>query len=264
MKIGILSKRKTHLTGNMKGYYESKGHEVTIFTADNLCINESLLKNDFYILKSKQIFYLYAGYYLEAHNVPVIPETDISFKIKNRIESQLLLRKANILTPDFYIGTLETLKIQLKNKNFPLIAKPIMGSGSRGVKFIKAHQDLDLINTDDYIYVEKFIEGTHYIIYFIGDDICSCEKTPLVNEHTDAKHIEITKDMRQIVYKFKNSYNLLFGHLDIVKEKNTGKIFVVDPGSFPEFSNWKCKVDTVPLLCNLILEEFNKKLMYLK
>jgi hypothetical protein len=57
MKIGILSKRTTMLTGKMKQYYENKGINVVIYTLDNLNINESLFSNDFYILKSKNLFF---------------------------------------------------------------------------------------------------------------------------------------------------------------------------------------------------------------
>ena len=53
MKIGILSKRTGNFTGKIKNYFESNGHQISIFTATNLCINESLLNNDFYILKRR-------------------------------------------------------------------------------------------------------------------------------------------------------------------------------------------------------------------
>ena len=58
MKIGILSKRTQMITGKIKEYLEKKGHNVKIYSAENLCINESLFENDFYILKSKKLFFL--------------------------------------------------------------------------------------------------------------------------------------------------------------------------------------------------------------
>ena len=50
----------------------------------------------------------------------------------------------------------------------------------------------------------------------------------------------------------------MFGHLDIVREDSTNNLFIVDPGTFPEFSNWKCKIDPVSEVCDLILENFEK------
>ncbi|MFW9936756.1 MAG: RimK family alpha-L-glutamate ligase [Candidatus Thorarchaeota archaeon] len=255
MKIGILSKRKTHFTGKMKKYYESKGMNVKIFSADNSNIDENLLENDFFILKSKKMFYLYAGYFLEANNIPVIPNTEISFKNKNRVESKHLAKKAGFLVPKTYLGTIDTIINKVKPSDYPLILKPIMGSGSRGVKVINTKVDLKDI---DYgiLFLEKFIFGKHYLAYFIGDEFCVCEKKPLTNEHAEVKKINVSNEVKEILAKWKNNYNLLFGHLDIVQEDSTNRLYIVDSGSFPEFSNWKCEGDPVSKVCNLILEKF--------
>ena len=106
--------------------------------------------------------------------------------------------------------------------------------------------------------MEEFIEGTHYTVYFIGDEICVMEKIPLANEHSEMTKRDLSKEIKQIIMKWKNCYNLLFGHLDIVQEKKTNKHFVVDTGSFPEFTNWKCGGDPVSIIGNLILEEYKK------
>ena len=52
MSIGILSKRKTMMAGNLKACLENKGFEVSIYTLENLVIDESLLNHEFFILKS--------------------------------------------------------------------------------------------------------------------------------------------------------------------------------------------------------------------
>lgn len=257
MKIGILSKRTGNFTGKMKKYFEEKGSKVKIYTYKNLVLNDSLLKNDFYILKSKKLFFLYAGYYLEAHNVPVIPHTEISFQNKNRIEAHFLIKQAGLLGPQITLGTAKTLKTHLKNSDFPLILKPLMGSGSKGIRIINSFKQINT-QIEEVLYLEKVIVGTHYLAYFIGDDICVFEKKPFENEHANVKEIELPTDIKNIVVKWKKRYNLLFGHLDIVREDNTSKLFIVDPGTFPEFSNWNCKNDPVSSVCNLILAYFKK------
>ena len=257
MKIGILSKRTGNFTGKIKLYLEKKGHTVNIYTANNLCINDSLLVNDFFILKSKHLFYLYAGYFLEANNVPVIPSTDISYRHKNRIESYFSIKNTNLLLPNVFMGTIDTLKSQLKKTNLPLISKPILGSGSKGVKVINSFQDFNTIGEESF-YLEKFIEGTHYLVYFIDKEICICEKKPLANEHDKVKVIHSDGEIEEYIRKWKNKYNLLFGHLDLVRDKNTNKLFVVDAGTFPEFSNWKHNTDPVSKVCNLILDRYQQ------
>jgi len=258
LRIGILSKRTGYFTGKLKNFFESKGHNTIIYTKENLCLNESMLENDLYILKSKhQIPFVYAGFYAESHGIPVIPNSDISQKHKDRFEAYLLIKNAGLLYPKWYYGTPQTIKKNLKDKDFPLILKPVSGSGSIGVKIIYNFSDIENLN-QDILYLEKYIEGKHYTVYFIGDKICSMEKIPLTNEHSEMTRRELSKEIKQIIMKWKNQYNLLFGHLDIVVEKKTNKHLVVDTGSFPEFSNWKCGGDPVSLIGNLILKEYKK------
>jgi len=257
MNIGILSKRKTMLAGRLKNCLENKGFSVSFYTLENLVINETLLEQDFFILKSKSLFFLYAGYFLEANKKIVIPNPQISFIQKNRIHSHFLMKKVGLLTPDIYLGTAETFKRQLDLKDFPFILKPIMGSGSKGVKVIKSFNDL---KKKGILYLEKFIKGVHYNIYFIDNNICTLVKPPLANEHVDMKKIETPDDIKDLINKWINFFNgdLLFGHLDIVREESSNRLYVVDPGSFPEFTNWKCDIEPIETICNLIIDKYRK------
>jgi len=227
MKIGILSKREGHFAGEIQKYLNINGHDVKIYTAENLCINEILLNRDLYILKSKHLLYLYAGYFLEANMIPVIPSANISYVHKDRVESYFTMKNVGFLCPKIYMGTFKTLKSQLKDSNFPLISKPILGSGSKGVKLHKSLHDFN-VSSESYLYLENFIEGTHYLAYFIGNEICICEKKPLANEHQDTEFIESDKEIEKYLIKWKEKYNLLFGHLDLVRETNSNKLYVVD------------------------------------
>ncbi|MFX1494314.1 MAG: RimK family alpha-L-glutamate ligase [Promethearchaeota archaeon] len=255
MNIGILSKRTTNFTTNLRSYYEQEGYSVKIYTKKNLSINDSLIENDFFILKTKQLQFLYAGYFLEANDIPVIPNTEISFKCKNRIEAFFLIKSLGFNSPHIFLGTFETIKQKLNKSYFPLISKPIMGSGSRGIKLINSFRDFKKDNNKIF-YLEKFINGIHYIAYFIGDLMCICEKQPLVNEHASVNLIKTPSDIRDIILKWKKKYNLLFGHLDIVRERITNKLYVVDVGSFPEFSNWKCKEDPISRIGDIIIKRY--------
>jgi len=257
LKIGILSKRNKMFTAKIKSYLESEGHIVELYTLDNLSINQSLLKNDFYILKSKHMFFLYAGYFLEGNNIPVIPNVNLSYKHKNRIEAHYLIKQAGLLGPNIYMGMGDILKAKLKKSDYPFIQKPLMGSGSKGVRLITNPEDLKS-NDGGAIYLEKFIHGIHYLSYFIEDKVCVYEKLPLSNEHSQIKTIKMTQDLIDITLQWKNYCDMLFGHLDIVRDEKTNRLYVVDPGSFPEFSNWDCSTDPVKEVCRLILNEYDK------
>ncbi len=259
MKIGILSKRKENLTGKLKKYFENKNLEVKIYTLENLNINDSLLENDFFILKSKKLFFLYAGYYIEANNIPVIPNPNFTYMQKNRIESHFLMKRAGLNVPDIFMGTPETLKKSFQTRDFPLILKPIMGSGSKGILKINTIEDLNF-NQDLPLYLEKYIKGEHYIVYFIGNEVCTLIKPPLSNEHVDMEKINNPDDILKVIEKWRKYLddNALFGHLDMIRERETEELYIVDPGSFPEFSNWKCETHFIPKICNLILNQFEK------
>lgn len=247
------------LTGKIKEYYETNGYNVTIYTLENLIINEILFKNDFYILKSKSLFFLYAGFFLNENDIPVIPNPYFSFLQKNRLQSHFLIQKAGLLAPIMYYGTPEMLIEQLESDIFPLILKPVVGSGSRGVKIISSFQDLKR-EDKKILYLEKFINGIHYTVYFIGEQICTLIKPPLSDEHVKMEKIKTPKDIKDIIKKWKLvlGVNQLFGHLDIVRSESDNELFVVDPGSFPEFSNWKCGNSTVKKICDLILNQVEK------
>jgi hypothetical protein len=257
LNIGLLSKKTGGLTGNLKQYLNSKNHRVKIFTYENLRIDNSLLNKDFYILKSKHLLFFYAAYFLEANGIPVIPNPDIAFKQKNRIEAHYLIKEAGLLAPKIYLGTKQSFIRNVETPHFPYVQKPLMGSGSQGVKLIEKWSDLD-DREQAILYMEEFIYGTHLLVYFIGKEIMVFEKTPLTNEHAPVKKVKLTNNIREIVKRWKSTQNLLFGHLDIVIEKATKKIYLVDPGSFPEFDNWSIQSNPTAKIGNLILEKYNE------
>ncbi len=245
--------------GDLSNYLQSKGHIVEIFTLKNLIINKELLKNDLFILKSKQLFFLYAGYFIESNNISIYPSTEIAFKTKNRIEAYFLIKKAGLLSPNIYLGTRDVLNRNLLFNSGPFIQKPIMSSGSKGIKLINDPEDIEA-EEHEILYIEKFIIGIHYLAYFINDEILVYEKEPLSNEHAHVKKTDLTEDLESIVLKWKNENGLFFGHLDLVKEENTNKFYIVDTGCFPEFSHWKNRIEAVKSIWDIILTLYEKDL----
>ena len=54
--------------------------------------------------------------------------------------------------------------------NFPLLAKPIISSGSKGIQIINNEDELDLVQkTDNYIIVE-YLKGTEYTVDILFDN----------------------------------------------------------------------------------------------
>lgn len=256
VRIGILSKRTNTFAGRMKDYLETLGHNVKIYTLNNLCINKALLEEqDYFILKSKKLIYLNAGFFIKANNIPIFPDPELTFKHKNRIQAHYLLKQAGLESPDFFIGSKNALKNHIDNIDLPLVSKSFMDSGSLDVSFINKNSNLSSLG-EHIVYFERKVKGKHYIIYFIENDISVSEKPPLSTEHAEMKQITPTKSMIKIVEKWRKTHDVPFGHLDVIQEDSSEKIVVVDPGNFPEFVNWKGKDDPCPKVCNIILKRF--------
>ncbi|MBN1801294.1 MAG: hypothetical protein JW891_07295 [Candidatus Lokiarchaeota archaeon] len=255
-RIGILSKRTTTFAGRMKDYFETKGHEVKIYTLNDLCINKDLLhEQDCFVLKSKKIIYLNAGFFIKANKIPIFPDPELTFKHKNRIQAHYLLKQAGLTSPDFFVGSKNALKNHISTMDLPLVSKSFMDSGSLDATFIKEGKDLNLLG-EYVVYFERKIVGKHYIIYFIEDEISVSEKSPLSTEHAKMKEVIPTESMIKTVEKWRSTHDVPFGHLDVIEEDSTGNIVVVDPGNFPEFANWKKNNDPCPKVCDIILNRF--------
>ena len=78
------------------------------------------------------------------------------------------------------------------------------------------------------------VKGTHYEIDFIGDEIMMFEKEPLVHETKGVMETSVPPTVVEIVETFKNRTDLILGDLDIVIGD---EIWIVDPGTFPNFQN---------------------------
>ena len=78
-----------------------------------------------------------------------------------------------------------------------------MGSGSKGVKIINSIEDIKS-NSNKTLYLEKYIKGEHYNVYFIDNQICTLIKPPLSNEHVDMEKIETPDDISEVIRKWKS------------------------------------------------------------
>ncbi|MHA1805637.1 MAG: ATP-grasp domain-containing protein [Promethearchaeota archaeon] len=241
----------------MKEFLENHDFFIELIDEKKLNINSTLKDNNFIILKSKNFLFLQAAFYLEEANVPVFPDPTIAYKHRDRIEAYYLAKNLNLNTPPFYMGTMKVMEEKLNKNDFPIILKPLMSSGSKGIQLIKNKEMLKL-NSDKIYYFQKFIKGTHYLAYFIQDETCLLEKPPMSDEHGPMKQVPLDMEVRKIIKLWKTSYNLSFGHLDLVKEENTNEYYIVDVGCFPEFTNWRGKTTAEELIGNIILNKIKQ------
>ncbi len=248
MKIAVMTKKRWGFFEKFERILKGKGHTVQALDLSNLVIDQRFLEYDLVVLKSKQLFFLYAGFYAKSHGIPVIPDPEMCQKISNRLEFPFVARKAGISTPNFYVGFPDTLEHQLSEDHFPLVLKRIVGTGSKGVEMVSSMDELTF-NDNRFLYLEEYISGQHLLVFFIDEEIAVFEKEPFVNEHHPVKLLPLDSDIEDTVRRWRKETGLRFGHLDLIRECGTGGLVLVDPGAFPQFLHWKGAPEMVARIC---------------
>ncbi|MHA1731771.1 MAG: ATP-grasp domain-containing protein [Promethearchaeota archaeon] len=257
MKIAVFSKKRAGFTDYLDRVAGERGHSVHVFDLDNLQVGENLLAYDLAVLKTKQLFFLYAGFYAQAHGVPVVPDPEVTRQVSNRLEFPFLARRAGIPTPKFLVGFPGVLEEQLRDDDFPLVLKRIVGGGSRNVTLVRSTCDIPPTR-DRFLYLEEFLEGEHLLVYYVGGEVKCFEKKPFTNEHAPVKEVGVDDDVAGAVERWEGVTGTSFGHLDFVRLEATGELVLVDPGAFPQFTHWAEGRERVAELV-LDVEEWKKK-----
>jgi len=253
MKIAVYTKKEIGFFENFRADLENRGHDVFPINLTNLSVDESIGEFDLVILKSKKLFFIYAGYLAESMCIPVIPSPDITRQVSNRIQFPFIARRGGIRTPNFYLGFPETIRKTLSEADFPMMLKGIVGTGSRGIELIKSIDEIAELNKR-FLYLEQYISGRHLLCYFIEDDIMVFEKEPFKNEHYPVRSGSLDGDIADAVRRWRDTTGLQFGHLDLVREDGTGELILVDPGAFPQFTHWPGAQERISHIC---LEYYN-------
>ncbi len=248
MNIAVYTKKEKGFFEHFRADLEKKDHHVIPINLLSLTVDDKIRKYDLVILKSKKLFFIYAGYLAQSMGIPVIPEPDITHKVSNRIQFPFIARIAGIRTPNFYMGFPETIRKTLSETDFPLMLKGIVGTGSRDIKFLRSIDEIAGMNKRFY-YLEQYISGLHLICYFIENDIMVFEKEPFKNEHFPVRFNSPEKDISDAVKRWRDATGLQFGHLDLVRENSTGELVLVDPGAFPQFTHWPGAPERIADIC---------------
>ena len=237
MNIAILTKRRTGLAEAMAERARHEGHVVTLIGLEDLAVDDRLARYALVVQKSKQLFFLYAGLHAQSLGVRVVPNPETSRQVTNRIERPFLARRAGIDTPRFWFGTPSAVRARLAASNYPVVRKPIVGSGSHGVRLVEAPKEL-YDATDRHLYLEACIRGRHLLVYFAGEELRVFEKRPFVSGREPVRAIATQSDVAILAHRWRQATGLAFGHLDLVRDDRTGGLVLVDAGPFPQFPHW--------------------------
>jgi hypothetical protein len=237
MRIAVLTKRRTGLSAVLEACAAREGHDVTLLDLPNLVVDDTLGAFDLVVVKSKQLYFLYAGFHAQALGVTVVPDPSICKQVSTRIERPFLARRAGIAIPRFYFASPQAAREQLSEAAFPLVRKPMVGSGSAGVSMVASKAQLPH-TADRHLYLERFVPGRHLLVYFIADEVRTYQKQPFVSGREPVVPLPAEADVAAVVERWKRVTGLGFGHLDLVRDERTGGLVMVDAGAFPQFRHW--------------------------
>jgi len=244
MRIALLTKRRTGLCEVLCAHAERAGHDVTPFDLATLVVDDTLATFDLVVLKSKQLYFLYAGLHARTLGVTVVPDPQTSRAVTTRIEMPLVAARAGIATPRFYFASPHAIRERLPASAFPLVRKRIVGSGSAGVELVASK--LELPETRDrHLYLEELVRGQHLLVYFIGDDVRVYAKQPFVSGREPVTPVALADDVAAAVHRWRRTTGLAFGHLDFVRDERTQALMLVDAGPFPQFRHWQGAAERV-------------------
>ena len=130
MRIAVLTKRRTGFCAVLGACAQRQGHELVSFDLGDLVVDDTLGGFDLVVIKSKQLYFLYAGFHAKALGVDVFPDPDICKQVSTRIERPFLAGRAGIATPRFYFASPQAVRERLAELDFPLVRKRIVGSGA--------------------------------------------------------------------------------------------------------------------------------------
>ena len=244
MRIALLTKRHTGLCAVLAARAQGAGHEVTSFDLATLVVDDTLAAFDLVVLKSKQLYFLYAGLHAKALGATVVPDPEVSRTVTTRIEMPFIAARAHIATPRFWFASPDAIRERLPASDFPLVRKHIVGSGSTGVELVPLKSDLPR-TSDQHLYLEQFVRGQHLLVYFIEDDTRVYEKRPFVSGREPVRRVGVAADVAAAVERWRRTTGLAFGHLDFVRDERTQALMLVDAGPFPQFRHWQGAAERV-------------------
>ena len=252
MKILLLSCRERGSHKMLMAGLRAKGHTVTGTDLANLSIDDSILDNDSLILGDSHLFFTYAGKYARSFGVPVIPDPELVQKLSMRTEFFRIAGRVGIGTPNFYMGHTGTIMSGEGRMDFPLVHKNL--AFPHAARLVRSMDDLP-VDEHRFLYLEEFIDGSHLLVYFIdkvgsvgssdpsenylvGENIQVFEKEPFSHEKGPVDPVSADEEVCELVHRWRKATKMNFGALEIVRDRGTNELYLINAVPFPEFTHW--------------------------
>jgi len=249
----ILSRSGNSFVDSLAERIRTEGYHVKLQHKDEL-IDRSVPENDVVVLKSRLIPFLYAGFRAQLAGKVVIPDPLTAYRLRNRWEAELYLREMGIRTPPAVMGFWRSLKKELDASFFPAVRKPLMGSKNMGIELVGSPEELERVSENELLYLQKYVEGEHFQIDFIANEIYMRPKKPLHFAALGGPISKVPSDIGKMVRRYRDHIGSPIGDMDVVVGD---ELWVVDPGLFPRFEYLE---DAGMIVGSLLIREVERRI----
>lgn len=243
---------------------------------DVLYQGKSILEFDVFILRSafrslKNEMCIVANFLLK-NNKTVIDQVIGENYIAGKMYESYLLSQSGVATPLTMQIFADENKIKISEKiNFPIIAKPIVGSKGRGVQKIENQTELNnfviLEEKDKFIFQEYISISYDIRVFVVGNKVLGAMKRFVREDDfrsnaslgSKVEKMELTDSLINLALKSVQAYGYEVAGVDIVNEG--GKEYVLEVNNAPQWSAFKrvTGINPVDEIIKYAINKYNNK-----
>jgi ribosomal protein S6--L-glutamate ligase len=237
------------------GLLAERGVDVDVIDPEARLTDLTALRSecDLYVLKSRTDTTLSIAGALHAAGAAILNPYPVSAACRDKVVASQLLRAAGVPLPETYVaGRADQLAPLLDDG--PLVVKPYRGSQGRGVRVVRALDELTGAADDGGpVFAQRYYEPTALDrkIYRIGDRIFGVERVWPARTYEEklGEPFEVDGEIRELALRLGSAFGITLYGFDVV-ETDHGR-YVVD---FSPFPGYKGVPDAAALLADYIYD----------
>ena len=225
----------------------SAGAKVTVAGDSQLPLDP--LRVDVVVARGRSQALLDSLQAAEEVGMPTVDPARAVAAVRDKAVMDRRLRRAGLPVPRTWVGQGPQLACELAalpEGRLPerLIAKPVLGDNSRGVRPLSGPQELAGLTAEGGLMVQEMVPGTgaDLKLYVIGTRVWATRKpSPVVEcRSTDLGPVTVTPEMERIAHACGEAFGLSLYGVDCVERTGPdgvpGRIVVIEVNDFPNYT----------------------------
>jgi ribosomal protein S6--L-glutamate ligase len=194
------------------------------------------LEHDLYVLKSGSETALSLAGALHAIGATILNPYPVAVMCRDKIVASEILERAGVPTPESYVVAQPSQLAPLLDGT-GLVVKPYRGSQGRGIRVVRAEQELAELPSDGPLLAQRYYrpDGPDRKIYCIGREIFGVERVWPARTYGEklGRPFTVDGELREIALRCEAAFGISLFGIDVVM--SGGRPYVVDNSNFPGF-----------------------------